>query len=478
MNYFKSMLKKVILLPALLFLFSCATTYTAQQLQPLSEGQTIDMGAYSVKAPLGEGWGAEVSKGKGTVDFIRAKKRALGILGGGTVIKVFGNVIFPEGWHLSEEEAADDYRNKEEQDMIEKGVKTEVFKLEDVKKGITTIDGRKLYFMSYKTIPAQKYVAQEAVLYLYFPPDFKKTRVFFGFLISEFLEKFSSTKPDLTQIYPVINSFQIVDPLASLTGINGEFIRAAAAGNITVVNNLLVKGADVNAGSSPEGSALMLTSFYGHIEVVRFLIDKGADVNRKSGNTYDDTALIGSILGGETEIAKLLIEKGSALNAKNNLGNTALILAAFAGNTEIAKFLIEKGANTNLKNNMGISPLIASAQYGRIEIVRLLIEKGTDINAQQEDGWTALMNAIDKGHIEIAKFLMEKGANVNLKSKNGWTALHAAAFKGPNDIVKLLIEKGADVNGKDLRGQTPLKIAKGLKHEEMVRLLKEAGAKD
>jgi len=80
-------------------------TYTAQPLQPVSEGQIIDMGAYSVRAPLGEGWEAEINKERGTINFIKAKKRALGILGGGTVIKVFVNAILsPKRWHLSEEE--------------------------------------------------------------------------------------------------------------------------------------------------------------------------------------------------------------------------------------------------------------------------------------------------------------------------------------------------------------------------------------
>jgi len=443
----------------------------------VSEGQIIDMGAYSVKAPLGEGWQADIKKEKRTINFIKAKKRALGILGGGTGIKVFPNIISPGKWHLSEAEVADDYRNQEEQDMIEKSVKTGAFKLEDVEKGITTIDGRKLYFMSYKTIPVQKYIAQEAILYLYFPPDFKKTRAVFGFIISEFLEKFSPTKPDLTQIQPVINSLQIVNPGASLTGINGELIRAAVDGNIAAVKDLIAKGVDVNAGS-PDGSALQLAAFYGHTEVVKLLIDKGADMNRKSGNEYDDTALMGSIGGGETEIAKLLIEKGSSINAKNNRGNTALILAAFTGNAEITKLLIDKGANINEKNVRGETALILAAYHGRTEIAKLLIDKAADINAQPDDGWTPLMDAIDKNNIELAKFLIEKGADVNLKSKNGWTALHAAAFKGPAEIVKLLIEKGADANTKDLRGQTPLMIARILKHEEMVRLLKEAGAKE
>jgi hypothetical protein len=376
MKSLNTIIGKTILFIVAIALSSCATTQTTQQLQPVSEGQIIDVGdSYSVKAPRGEGWGAQVKKEMGAVDLIRVKNRALGILGGGNVIGVSMNLISPERWYQSEEEVADDYRNREEQDMFERGVRTGAFKLEDVKKGITTIDSRKLYFMSYRTTPGQQYIAQEAILYLYFLPDFKKKHIFFVFIISEFLERFSPTKPDLTQIYPVINSLQIVDPLTSLTGINGEFIRAAADGNITAVKDLIVKGVDVNA-ESPKGSALMLAAYWGHIEVVKLLIDKGADVNRKTGNEDYDTALLGSILGGETEIVKLLIEKGSAINAKNNRGNTALMLAAFMDNAEIAKLLIEKGADVNAKNQTGNTALKTAKRLEHGDIVKLFEEAG------------------------------------------------------------------------------------------------------
>ncbi len=124
---------KVILLITPLLLLSCAAT---SHLQSVSEGQIIDMGPYSVKAPLGDGWEAEVKKEQGTINFIRPKKKALGISGGTTVVTVFLNVVFPNGWHLSEEEVADNYRNMEEQGMIEKGVKTGIYRLEDVKKAL------------------------------------------------------------------------------------------------------------------------------------------------------------------------------------------------------------------------------------------------------------------------------------------------------------------------------------------------------
>jgi ankyrin repeat protein len=461
-------IEKAVLLVAILLLPSCAT----MQWRQINEGQVIDVGTYSVKAPLGEGWQAAIIKEEMAINFMHVNNKALGASGGGTIIKVKGTLVDPAYWSLSEGEIADNVRNHEVR-VINAINEERPYKLEDVKMDVTTVNGRKLYLLSYKVMDS---IGQEAILYLYFPPDFKKFHILYLFQISEFLSKFSMQKTDLAQINPVLASFITKDPLDSLTGINGELIKAAERGNIAAVKDLLDKRADVNAGSE-QGSALTLAAFYGHLDVVRFLLDKGADINRPAGRN-DDTALMSSILGGEADITRLLIDKGSNINARTGLGNTALMAAVLSNDPGIVRLLVNKGADINVKNNMGITALIIASHYDRIEITRTLIEKGADINAQQKDGWTALMNAIDEGHIEIAKFLVEKGADVNLKSKNGWTALHAVAYKGPAQLAKLLIEKGADINAKDNHGQTALMKAKFARNTEIVKLLKEAGAQD
>ena len=187
-------------------------------IQGASEGQIIDVGNYSVELPPGEDWEVEVEKAKGVVRFIKKKQSLLGALEGiidsVTIIQVSRIRLTSKRWHLSEEEAADGYRNYEEKGMIDMGVNQGEYTLEDVKKGVTKLGEKKLYFMSYKqnAIKARPNMRDEAVLYLYFPPDFKKNHTFFifNFLISETYTKGSSVKADLTQIYPVIKNFKII----------------------------------------------------------------------------------------------------------------------------------------------------------------------------------------------------------------------------------------------------------------------------
>ncbi|MCX7771201.1 MAG: hypothetical protein N2202_09025 [Proteobacteria bacterium] len=175
----------------------------------------IDMGSYSVESLPNENWKVEIEKEKGIIRFIKEEKEKIfGFLPSRkkrlTFIQISKNLVMDMNiWHLSEEKIADDYRNNEEQIMIEMGVKTGQIVLKDVKKGVTQIGDKKLYFMSYKAVSIkQPKIVQEAVLYLYFPQDFKDTNTFYIFLINEGYPLDSPIKVDFTEYYPLLKSFK------------------------------------------------------------------------------------------------------------------------------------------------------------------------------------------------------------------------------------------------------------------------------
>jgi len=205
------------LLMLLLFLFSCASTQSVRQ----TSHHVIDMRSYSIQAPIGEGWQIQMDKGKTIVSFMKIKQSAMsklaGVIDGSTLIRVFTNEVAPQGWHMGEKETADDFRNHEETIMIEEGVKKGEYTLEGVKKGNTTINDKKLYFLSYKTTagtlfggvsPQGPLRAVEAELYLYFPEHFMEKHIFYGFLISEAYTRPAVFSIDLMQINPIIKSFK------------------------------------------------------------------------------------------------------------------------------------------------------------------------------------------------------------------------------------------------------------------------------
>ncbi len=188
------------LLITFLFYSSCATT---SQMQPVSKGQIIDMGIYTVKAPLGDGWKVEIAKERMRVTFMNKPGSFLGGRLPIIVIDVAQNRVMQKNWNLTEEETANDYRNGEEADMMMRGVLPGNYELHDVEKNTMTFEGKKLYTMSYKTMGGKWFdpdKEQKATLFLYFPPDFGEKRIFYTFLISEVKAKGTIRETDSTLI--------------------------------------------------------------------------------------------------------------------------------------------------------------------------------------------------------------------------------------------------------------------------------------
>ena len=90
-------------------------------------------------------------------------------------------------------------------------------------------------------------------------------------------------------------------------------------------------------GGKEENDELIRVSFKGNIAKVDELLNKGADVNAK--NKLGNTALINASMTGHTETVARLLEKGAGVNANNNNGHTALILAIWSGHTETVELL-------------------------------------------------------------------------------------------------------------------------------------------
>jgi ankyrin repeat protein len=139
-----------------------------------------------------------------------------------------------------------------------------------------------------------------------------------------------------TKEVPPVRRF--IMPLGDLSWVDftGQtpFLRAALAGDITVMRMLLERGADANIPTQSNTTALMAA----------------AGVNWMGGQTFTEPkeALM--------EAVKLCLEKGADVNAKNSMGITAVMGAANRGSDDILQLLVEKGARLDVKDNEGRSP--------------------------------------------------------------------------------------------------------------------------
>jgi ankyrin repeat protein len=159
-------------------------------------------------------------------------------------------------------------------------------------------------------------------------------------------------------------------------------------------------------------TALMQAAFSGQVDTVQQLIEKGATVNAK--NKFEMTPLINAVSrpyssGNAIEVVKLLIKNGADINSKTKEGWTALHGAVQGEQTEAALYLIENGAEVDPKyTSNGQTPLMmAVAKWNKV-LTEALIAKGADVNAKDKSGMSVLRHA--QGRPDFVELLKQAGA--------------------------------------------------------------------
>ena len=148
-------------------------------------------------------------------------------------------------------------------------------------------------------------------------------------------------------------------------------IAAALEGQLSVVEDALVKGYDANAKDPTGRTPILYAAYNGHTKVVARLIEAGADINAQ--DPTGSTALMFASSGPFTETVTLLLDKGAKINlVDNNEHFTALMWAAAEGQVEVAKILLARGADTTLTDIDGDTAESFAAKAGHAGIVKLL----------------------------------------------------------------------------------------------------------
>ena len=236
--------------------------------------------------------------------------------------------------------------------------------------------------------------------------------------------------------------------------------RAAASGDVELIDLLLKKGALINVASTIRRVPLETALMARHTAAAALLIEKGADISGERGAS----AMALAARYGHVKVVSMLIERGVSVQQKEpdtDSGWTPLHWAAGNGHTDIVKLLIAKGSDVSALSNRKETPILAAAWWGNTDIVALLLRGGADVNARGRRGQTALYNALDTGAQDTALLLLRHGAEINIVTNEGHTPLMAAARHGLDDVVKLLLNKGANADLRDNDGRTAYDIAVG-----------------
>ena len=175
------------------------------------------------------------------------------------------------------------------------------------------------------------------------------------------------------------------EPREIANGINAELLRAAAAGQVELIQDLLARGASVGTRDSIGRTALMLAAIEGRAEAVKLLLEKGSDIG--AANQYGGTALDFAVMNGRAEVVAILVDHGAGLSVN---GRPALLAAS---SPAVAQALLDHGMDVNIRDSTGTTALMVAAGTGRHDVARYLIERGADVNAVTRKGETALSMA-------------------------------------------------------------------------------------
>ncbi len=151
---------------------------------------------------------------------------------------------------------------------------------------------------------------------------------------------------------------------------------------------------------------ITLAARAGSLGVLEYLIQAGADVNARS--PYNETALmLAAFFMSDTEGQGQSYERQEAA----------------------ARMLVAAGASLEAARD-GYTPLSYAAYQGRNDTIRFLLSHGAHVDGSVEDGITylptPLMMATIMGHEESARLLLQAGANPRLRVAAGNTAFEFA----------------------------------------------------
>ncbi|XP_029472655.1 ankyrin repeat, SAM and basic leucine zipper domain-containing protein 1 isoform X2 [Rhinatrema bivittatum] len=206
------------------------------------------------------------------------------------------------------------------------------------------------------------------------------------------------------------NSLQTEDKEESLK-------KALTVGNVTLVEQLLDAGVNVESRFQFGWTPLMYAASVANLELVRILLGRGANASFDK-DKYTVLMAACSAHSSEEKIVKCV------------------------------ELLLSRNANPNVACRKRMTPVMMAAREGYAQVVALLVAHAAEINVQDENGYTALTWAASQGHKNTVLRLLELGADKSLQTKDGETPGEIAYKYNHSELFSMLSLSSNNLWGK------------------------------
>jgi ankyrin repeat protein len=206
-----------------------------------------------------------------------------------------------------------------------------------------------------------------------------------------------------------------------------DLLAAVQRNDVEGVTRILAHQVDIEVRSEGNGfTPLCWAAQAGNLELVQCLLVEGAQVDVATPSGF--TPLLLAALGGHADVVQHLLMKGADPEACiSRSGFTALLVASFHGFADVVRHLVKKRVNLEVRSADGSTALHLAAEKGHAAVVQLLLAGGSSPNAvSQRDGSAALHKAAFMNKPAVVWLLLRSGADPQLRDGKGLTAADQA----------------------------------------------------
>ncbi|KAL6707672.1 hypothetical protein ACN47E_003793 [Coniothyrium glycines] len=251
-------------------------------------------------------------------------------------------------------------------------------------------------------------------------------------------------------------------------GAYGSALHAAARqGHLPAVRTLIDAGANIDLDIALEtmtfGTPLQAAVLCGAHDVVEELLVRGADVEA-TGSHVPKSALILAIEGNHPRLVFTLVNGGAVIEPKEK-GPRPVLAACEAGRFEICAFLLERGAKAIRED------IIAATKAGHVTVTRILLETNPSLIKHPY----ILHHSVHEGREDMVEQLLKHGVDLESTHKQ-LLPLQRAVRHRHTGLTRLLLHHGANPNGITDSTASPLVLAIERLDLNIVQILVAAGA--